>query len=364
MFLVGGVWSEKAAQLVMIGESETTLSDTTRALLDRGVSSVLVYSSNFEGPENAASLVRSIKTYAARPVCVAIDHEGGRFVRLRAGFTALPTMAELGRSRDPALAEEFGRVIGRELRSIGVDLCLGPVLDVATNPRNPVIGVRSLGDDPALVGELGTAVARGMQAEGVAACGKHFPGHGDTQTDSNVRLPVLPHGVARLEEVELRPFARAVSARIAAMLVGHILFRALDPKHPASLSRPILYGLLRQKLAYRGFVLVDDIDMGALTAHFSHSEIATLGIAAGADAFLCARAPNSAHALISAIAEGIERGTVLPERVETARRRADALIHRHALGPRDFDADLLARSGGAALVARIASGGSSPPTER
>ncbi len=359
-----GAWSEKAAQLVMVGESETTLSDATRALLDRGVSSVLVYSSDFETPESAAALVHSIKTYAGRPVCVAIDHEGGRWVRVRSGFTTLPTMAELGRLGDVRLAEDFGHVIGRELRSIGIDLCLGPVLDVATNPRNPVIGERSLGDDPTLVGDLGTAIVRGMQAEGVAACGKHFPGHGDTQSDSNVKLPVLPHGVARLEDVELRPFSRAVGSRIAAMLVGHILFRALDPKHPASLSRPILYGLLRQKLGYRGFVLVDDIDMGALTSHFTHSEIATLGIAAGADAFLCARAPNSAHALISAIAEGIERGTVLPERVETARRRADALIHRHALGPRDFDAELLAKSGGGALLEKIAALGDAPATER
>ncbi len=349
-------WTEKAAELICVGMKTPRLEDDTKRLLDRGIAGVLLYDYTFRGPLEAQNLIRSIKEYAGRPLFVAVDHEGGERSHLQQGFTRLPELRALGETLDGTYAREVGRVIGRELRAIGVDLCLGPVLDVATNPHNPVIGMRSLGTDAAMVAELGTQLSRGIQEEGVAACGKHFPGHGDTISDSNHQLPVLAHGVSRLEEVELRPFLRAVEARIAAMLVGHILFRALDPKYPASLSRPILYGLLRQRLGYRGFVMTDDVDMGALTQHFQVSEIAEHGIAAGADCFLCARRPETALALIDSIALGVERGTVLPERVETARRRVSALIHRYALGPQAASLTEVGSERHARLLDRIGGG--------
>lgn len=346
-------WTQKAAELICVGVRHTTLDDEALRLIDRGVSGVLVYETKFAGPVEAFELIRSIKERAGRPIFVAIDHEGGDRCRLQRGFTRFPPLRELGLTADPAYAHEVGRVLGRELRAVGVDVCLGPVLDVATNPKNPVIGERSLGGDAALVAEMGTELARGLQREGVAACGKHFPGHGDTITDSNEHLPVLPHGVSRLDEVELKPFIGAVDARIAALLVGHILFRALDPRFPASLSRPILFGLLRQRRAYRGAVFTDDVDMGALSLHFSAAEIAERGIAAGADCFLCARHPETAHALIDAIAQGIERGTVLPERVEAARRRIGALIHRYVPAKTEFHPELVGTPENAAVLARI-----------
>lgn len=349
-------WTDKAAALTCIGVSSSVLGDPTRRLIDRGVGGVLLYEVSFERAEEAHGLIDSLKSYAGRELFVAIDHEGGARSRLTKGFTRLPPLHELGKTRDAGYAREVGRVLGRELRAIGVDVCLGPVLDVATHPENPVIGERSLGADPLVVAELGTAVSRGLQEEGVAACGKHFPGHGDTVIDSNHNLPVLPHGVDRMEDVELVPFTRAVEGKIAAMLVGHILFRALDPHYPASMSRPILYGLLRQRLGYRGLVITDDVDMGALTKHFPAQQIAEKAIAAGADCFLCARRPETALDLIEAIGQGVERGTVLPERVEAARRRVDALLHRYASRRAPFDASRVGPPEHARLLERIGGG--------
>jgi beta-N-acetylhexosaminidase len=323
----------KAAELMCIGLREPVVDDTTRELLDLGVAGVLLYDIDLPDPQTAHELIYLLKQRAGRPILVAVDHEGAARSRLQRGFTVLPPMERLGRLDDVEMADQVGVLIGRELRAVGIDMALGPVLDVATNRDNPIIGDRSIGRDAAKVARLATALARAMQREGVAACGKHFPGHGDTELDSNKQLPVLSHRMGRLESVELVPFEAAVKARFAAMMVAHILFPALDPKRPASISRPILYGLLRQRLGYRGMVLSDDVDMAALRGHFTLEEIAAGGIEAGVDCFLCARRPRTARELVSAIGAGLESGAILPERVEASRRRIQALIHGYGRGP-------------------------------
>lgn len=353
---MGQTWASKAAELLCIGLAGPVLSDSARRLLDLGVSGGVLYGNELKTPHEAHRLIVAIKEYAARPVFVAIDHEGGGRNLLHRGFTGFPAMMHLGHTMDSNFAHEVGRVIGTELRAVGVDMVLGPVLDVATNPSNPVIGERSLSADPQLASELGAALIRGIQEEHVAACGKHFPGHGDTVVDSNAALPVLAHGVSRLEDVELRPFAKAIESKVASLLVGHILFHALDPKYPASLSRPILFGLLRQRMNYRGMVLTDDVDMGALTKNFSAEEIAERGIAAGVDCFLCARHPETAEALINAIVRGLDRGTVLPERIEAARRRISALVHRYAPKATSFHPEHIGTHEHAEVLARIRGG--------
>jgi len=330
---MGVDWREKAAGLMCVGMGARQLDDFTRALLDAGVGGVLLYQKRLDGPEHVAALVHALKKYAGRAVYVAIDHEGAERSPLQGGFTRFPEASRLGELGDVELARSAGQVIGRELRSVGIDMTLGPVLDVATNSNNPAVGNRALASEVEMVARLGAALIEGQQSEGVAACGKHFPGHGDTFLDSNESLPILSHGVARLEDLELKPFHAAIAARMSAMMVGHILFHALDQDHPASLSRPIVYGLLRQKLSYRGFLMIDDVDMGALGHRYSKAEIAELGVASGADTFLCARRPESAYELIDAIAKGVSTGAVLPERIEAARRRIAPILHRYVRDP-------------------------------
>lgn len=319
--------------MTCVGFFGATLDAELRSLLGRGVGGVVLYPPEGITPEAVAALVRSIKSYAPRPLFIAIDHEGGDHARLREGFTRLPPMRALGNTGDRALARAVGRLIGRELRAVGVDVCLGPVLDVATNPDNPIIGDRSLSPDPRVVAELGTALASGMQEASVAPCGKHFPGHGDTTEDSNLALPSLPHDMARLESVELPPFEAAVQARMPAISAAHVLFTPLDREHPASISRAVLYGLLRAKMGYRGVVICDDVDMAAVEKNFGLEMVAVDGVNASVDCFLCGRKPSSAHTLVDAIVRGVKRGVILPERVEAAGRRLSALLHRYARPP-------------------------------
>jgi len=313
-----------------VGHAKAVMDDRLARLLDAGICGVLLSDSAYERPDWVATLTHDIKRRAGREVFVAVDHEGGsRHSERGGGFSRLPNARRLGQTEDVELARHVGHVLGRELRAVGVDMTLGPAIDVASNPDNPALRDRALHADPTLVAALGAALIEGQQSEGVAACVKHFPGHGDTVFDSKVTLPILPHGVSRLEEVELPPFVGAINARCAGMLVGHISFAALDRDHPASLSRPIIFGLLRQKLGYRGFVLIDDIDMGALSREFTRDHVAVSGIASGADCFLCACRPESAFEVIDAIERGVERGDILPERLEAARRRTRSLLHKY-----------------------------------
>lgn len=330
---MGGDFRDKAGGLICVGHLSPTCDDRLRRLLDLGVSGVLLYGAAYRHPEEVARLTHSIKMRAGRPVFIAVDHEAAAYHDEAWGFSRMPEATALGAAGDQELARHVGQVLGRELWAVGVDMTLGPVLDVATNPDNPVLKDRALDSDPDMVALLGAALIAGQQSEGVAACAKHFPGHGDTLVDSKRSLPSLPHGVDRLEAVELRPFQAAIEERCAGMMVGHLSFAALDPEHPASLSRPIVYGLLRQKLGYRGFVMIDDIDMGALTHRFSRAEVATYGIMSGADCFLCACLPESASELIDAIDAGVQSGAILPERIEAARRRTNSLLHRYSHDP-------------------------------
>jgi beta-N-acetylhexosaminidase len=224
-------------------------------------------------------------------------------------------------------------MVGRELRAVGIDLDFAPVLDVDTNPQNPVIGRRSLSADPERVAALGVAFAAGLGDAGVAACGKHFPGHGDTHTDSHLALPRLPHAMERLERVELVPFAAAARAGVPAIMTAHVVFEALDPDQPATMSAAVVGGLLRDRLGYSGVVFSDDLEMKAIADHFSIEEVMIAGLRAGVDAFLVCHSPDLAHRAIDAIVSGVERG-VLPEaRVKQAHDRLGRLTHRFARGP-------------------------------
>src|SRR5690606_31170698 len=159
---------------------------------------------------------------------------------------------------------EVGRLLGRELRAVGVDVNYAPILDVDTNPKNPIIGNRSFSRDPELVARLGVALGRGMEAAGVASCGKHFPGHGDTEQDSHQELPRLSHSIERLRNVELVPFRAWAEAQLAAVMTAHVIFEPLDPKYPATMSKRVLDGILRQELNYEGLIITDDIEMKAI----------------------------------------------------------------------------------------------------
>ena len=355
----------RPAGLLCVGMAGPAMDDEIRRLLDRGVSAVILFARNIETPAQVARLCHDLKAYAGRPLLIAVDQEGGPTVRLKDGFTPLPTMRALGQTQDTGLAHRLGQVVGRELRAVGIDFALAPVLDVDTHPGNPVIAQRSLSSDPAAVAAMGGALIRGIQSQGVAACGKHFPGHGDTAQDTHHTLPRLPHTVDRLEQVELPPFRAAVQAGVAAVMSAHIVFEAIDPVYPATMSRAVLQGLLRGSLGFEGVVVSDCMEMKAIAdpenrggagpprRHTPASVLA--GIAAGLDLAIVSHTPALSHHAIDLLEEAAATDLAMAQRIEAASKRVQRLVSCYAAGPEpDPDLSVLACHEHLEVVAAIA----------
>ncbi|HEX6765160.1 MAG TPA: beta-N-acetylhexosaminidase [Polyangiaceae bacterium] len=346
-----------AARLVTVGFPGKALDPELERLLDRGVGGIILFKRNVGSPEEVAELVRAAKRRAGRPLLATIDQEGGPVARLREGFTRIPPMRALGATRDPELARDVGRVMARELAAVGIDLDFAPVLDVDTNPQNPVIGARSFGPDAENVASLGAALARGMIEGGVAPCGKHFPGHGDTHQDSHHELPRVLHGLERLRAVELVPFATAVRADFPALMTAHVVMEGLDAETPATMSAAVVGGILREELGFRGVVFTDDVDMRAIADHFDVSEVAASCLSAGVDAFLCCQSVEVAHRMIDAIVAAVRSGAVPEQRLAEAYERVRKLAERWAKPPLEaFDLTALDSPAHRAVISRIPAG--------
>jgi len=321
------VLDHDVAGLFAVGFHGTSPSKELLELIRRGVYGVILFGRNVESAEQVAELVVELKRAAGRPLLVSVDQEGGRVARLRSpqGFTELPPMRALGATSDESLAFEVGALIGRELRAVGIDQDYAPVVDVDTNPHNPVIGDRSFSRDAHEVARIGTALARGLQSAGVAACAKHFPGHGDTSQDSHEDLPRLSHGLERLREVELVPFRALAAAGVASAMTAHVVFEALDARRPATLS-PAVMRLLREECGYDGCVISDDLEMKAVAEHFPLEEAAPAALAAGVDALLVCHRAEVQHRAIDLARAAVEGGRVSRERLAEARRRVATML--------------------------------------
>jgi len=319
---------KQAAKLFCVGFQGKSPPAELVELQARGVSGAILFARNIESPEQAAELNLALKEKAPAPFLLSVDQEGGRVMRLRAPFMPLPPMRVLGRAADPELARRLGAAMGAELRELGFDLDFAPVLDVDTNPANPVIGDRSFARESELVSALGAALIEGLQGAGIAACGKHFPGHGDTSQDSHLVLPSLPHALERLEAVELPPFAAAIRAGVATIMTAHVIFEALDARYPATMTRPALDGILRDRLGFDGVVISDDLEMRAIADNFGIEEAVVRGVNAGVDLFLVCHTPSKQHEAIDALIHAVEDGRVERGRLEEAGRRIDRLVER------------------------------------
>jgi beta-N-acetylhexosaminidase len=235
-------------------------------------------------PYAAAALLNRFQRESKVPLLASADFEGGVGCILNGG-TRLPRAMALGAARDPELAFRAGQLGASEGRSLGIGVDFYPVVDVNNNPRNPIINIRSFGEDVALVSDLARAYIRGIHAGGMLATAKHFPGHGDTATDTHLGLALIEHPRSRLDAVELPPFAAAISGGVDAVMSSHIMLPALDPSPgiPATLSRPILTGLLRNEMKFQGLVFTDSMSMWAVSRSFTPDRAAAMAIKAGAD---------------------------------------------------------------------------------
>jgi len=325
--------ADRLASLFLVGFEGPHFSDFLRRRLDEGVGGFILFRRNIEDRAQVGELVERIRAYRQGPVLIAVDQEGGRVQRLRAGFTLIPTARQLAESESVTHVEELGSQVGAELRSVGINWNFAPVLDVDTNPNNPIIGDRAYSRTPDGVSAYGLAFAKGLEASGVASCGKHFPGHGDTSLDSHLELPTIGHDLARLRSVELPPFRAYGELGLASIMTAHVLFPELDAQRPATLSPKLLTDILRGELGFQGLIVSDDLDMKAIADHFGSERASVEGLAAGIDAFLACEQPEVFERSVNALVRAVNEGVVDEVRYLEACSRMARFQQRWALTP-------------------------------
>ena len=338
-----------AGQLAIAGFAGHTIPPDLKSLArEFDLGGVIFFARNVDSPEQVAELSREARELAKElPLWVSVDQEGGRVARLKAPFTVWPPMITLGRSGDEKLVERFARALAAELKAVGISLDYTPVLDIHTNPKNPVIGDRALAEKAEDVARLGSAMIRALQEQGIAACGKHFPGHGDTSTDSHFELPLIEHPPDRLDHVELVPFRAAIAARVASIMTAHILIPALDNERPATLSPRVVDQMLKREMGYGGLVLSDDLEMKAISGRYGMPEATVAAIAAGCDAVLmCGDDQDRQARALEAVIRAVEEQALPLQRVEDA-------LARHRRVKERFLAKMPAPLGGSALRAML-----------
>ncbi len=305
-------------QLLCVGFEGTRAPDELLARVARSqVGSVVLFRPNVEAPLQVAELVSALRRAApaSAPLAVAVDQEGGAVQRLRAPLTEWPDMMSVAAADDPERTFAVGRALGHELALLGINWNFAPVLDVNTNPANPVIGRRAFGTEVTTVITHALAFWRGLRSTGVLGCGKHFPGHGDTDLDSHHHLPVVVHPVRRLREVELAPFAAAVQAEAEALMISHVMFPAWDPQWPASLSPAIARVQLRQRLGWNGLLCSDDLGMKAVADRWPIEDLVREGVRAGVDHFIIRGPVERQQAAWEALVKAAEADSELRARV-------------------------------------------------
>ncbi len=303
-------------QMIMAGFEGTALTPETEDLIrNHHVGGLILFSRNYENPEQLHSLIRGLQKVAAAtatgvPLFISVDQEGGRVARLTEPFTKYPPLCCVGHAGSESLAYRFGQSLATELRDVGINMDYAPVLDVNTNPENPIIGDRAIASDPDTVARLANSFIKGFQESGVIPVGKHFPGHGDTQIDSHLDLPTVKRDAATLEAVELKPFKETIARGLEVIMTAHVIYTAWDEKNPATFSKTILQDILRGKLGFKGVIISDDLEMKAVENYFSFEELPRMGIAAGLDMFLICNNMEKVRALHDQLVQDVENGNI------------------------------------------------------
>lgn len=300
------------------------------------IGNVIYFSRNARSRDGIIKLNKRVQQYAIEnsgiPAFITIDQEGGMVRHIYGGASILPGAMAVAATGNPDYARNIGHICGQELKALGINFNLAPVLDVNNNPSNPVIGVRSYSDNPETAADFACRYIEGIQAEGVIATGKHFPGHGDTAVDSHLDLPCVPHKLDRLQAVELHTFSQAVKAGIDAIMTTHILFPSIEPEHlPATLSKRILTGLLREQMEFDGLIITDCMEMNAIKNHYGTSKSAVAALAAGADLVIVSHTLKLQEESVKEIKEAIENGDLSMERLNDAVLRVLRMKHKAGL---------------------------------
>lgn len=318
---------EKIGQMVMCGFKGHEPSKNIKQLIqEHSIGGVIYFARNVQRPRQLLELSKELQVIATKsksglPLFIAIDQEGGMVARITEGVTLMPGNMALGAAKDEQGVYQAAYRSGQELRALGINMNFAPCLDVNNNPLNPVIGVRSYGEDVELVSSFGLKAIEGYQNAGISATIKHFPGHGDTTVDSHLDLPQIPHDLERLHQLELVPFKRAIEAGVDAIMTAHVVFPAFEAKKPATLSAPMITGLLREELQYDGLIVTDCMEMKAIVDYFGVEEAAVLAVEAGVDLVLVSHSFERQVGTLQALIQAVESGRIPEERINQSVQR-------------------------------------------
>ena len=315
----------------MVGFEGTTLNAETEDLIrNHHIGGLILFGRNYENPEQLHHLIQDLQAVAQSspsglPLFISVDQEGGKVARLKTPFTDYPSLCCLGEAESKDLAYRFARALARELSDVGINMDYAPVLDVHTNPQNPIIGDRAFSTDPEWTAQLGIEFLRGFKDEGMIPVGKHFPGHGDTLLDSHLDLPYVERPAEILEAVELLPFRKTIACGLPVIMTAHVIYTAWDSKLPATFSPKILQNLLRKELGFEGIIISDDLEMKAVEKHYSFDAFPRMGVEAGVDVFLICHDQEKIRALHERLTREVETGAILHARINASVDRITAL---------------------------------------
>ncbi|CEG27118.1 beta-N-acetylhexosaminidase [Bacillus sp. B-jedd] len=315
---------DKIGQMILAGISGTTMDTNTKKLISQfHVGGIIFYKENLESTAQTIQLVNHLKmgNSSSLPLLLGIDQEGGRITRLPGGLINFPPNEQIGKVNNPKFSYKVGTLLGRELKEFGLNLDFAPVLDINSNPNNPVIGDRSFGNNVEIVSKLGIQTMKGIQSQNVITTIKHFPGHGDTSVDSHLDLPIVNKSLKELKDLELIPFERAINQGADVVMVAHILLPQLDKTNPAAISKAVMTDLLRKQLGFTGVIITDDMTMGAITEHFDIGKAAVESVKAGSDIILVGHDYNNVVKIISSLKAAVRNGEISEQRLNESIER-------------------------------------------
>ena len=326
---------EKIGQMLLVGIDGTTLDDNAKKMIAKDkVGGIILYKDNIKDLNSLIDLINSMKKSNAAnsvPLFMSVDQEGGKVSRMPAEFASIPSNGAVGNKGDAAAAEMMGKLLGREVLLAGFNMNFAPVLDINSNPNNPVIGDRSFGNTASKVIDLGIAEMKGIASEGIIPVVKHFPGHGDTSVDSHLELPVVKKSVDQLAKLEWLPFEAAIKEGTDAVMVAHILYPKIDPVKPASLSPIIIGEQLRGDMGYQGLVITDDLTMGAIIKNYDLATAAVDTVNAGSDILLIAHEYDNERLVLNALLDNVKNGKLQESRIDESVYRILALKAKYRL---------------------------------
>lgn len=326
---------EKIGQMMIAGISGTNMDPQTKSLITKyKVGGIIFYQNNLVNPKQTVQLLNEIKTenvHNRLPLFLSVDQEGGRVTRLPGGLINFPANKEIGLVNHSQLSYKVGTILGKELNGFGFNLDFAPVLDVNSNPNNPIIGDRSFGNNPDVVSKHGIQTMKGIQSQKIIATVKHFPGHGDTSVDSHLELPIVYKNLTELKKLELIPFQRAIENGADVVMVAHILLPKLDAHYPASMSKVIITDILRKQLNFNGVVITDDMTMKAVTDHFKMGAAAVDSINAGSDIILVAHDYNQIVDAITSVKSAVQTGEISEQRINDSVRKIIILKRKYGI---------------------------------